>query len=168
MDSTIGSPGAGATSGSHLETLGARVEYKTGTPAFLARVSSETMAGTITSLQIGCFSQIGPTTSKINNAVVAGLRMTRTGSGRAGICRVSCDISLRHSFPCAIGRYSRLSSRRFNKNFTYTFFSQASHIADAREVSTAISESLASRWRLALENSNYRSGGDVRTEEADP
>src|SRR5258706_11504935 len=122
------------------------------------------MAGTMTSLQIGCFSQIGPTTSKINNAVVAGLRITRTGWGRAGICRSSLAFSVRHSFPCAIGRYSRLSSRRFNKNFTYTFFSQASHIADAREVSTAISESLASRWRLHVEHSNHRSDGDVVTE----
>src|SRR4029077_13021065 len=85
----IGSPGAGATSGSHFEMFGARVEYTTNTPAFLACASSDAMAGTITPVHFGWALQMGSTTSNTNNAVVAGLRTTRTGSGRAGICSVS-------------------------------------------------------------------------------
>src|SRR5438094_5825656 len=85
----IGSPEAGATSGSHFERVGARVEYRTNTPAFLACASSEARAGTITPVHFGWALQMGSTMSNTNNAVVAGLRTTRTGSGRAGICSVS-------------------------------------------------------------------------------
>src|SRR5215471_7427402 len=84
-----GSPGAGATSGSHFDTVGARVEYTTNTPAFLAFASSDAMAGTIIPVHFGWTLQMRSTMSKINNAVVAGLRDTRTGSGMAGICSVN-------------------------------------------------------------------------------
>src|SRR6266481_2346030 len=85
----IGSPGAGATSGSHFDMDGPRVEYNTNTPAFLACASSEAMAGTITPVHFGWTLQMGSTMSNTNNAVVAGLRTTGTVSGRAGICSVS-------------------------------------------------------------------------------
>jgi hypothetical protein len=64
------------------------------TPALRARPNSEAMAGTILPVQLGWREQIGSTMSKINKAVVAASRATGTGSGGAGMCKVSGGLSM--------------------------------------------------------------------------
>src|ERR1700741_3144086 len=83
------SPGAGKTSGSQFDMVGARVPNATVTPACRARASNDAMAGTIFPVQLGWREQMGSTMSNMSSAVVAGLSATATGSGGDGICSVT-------------------------------------------------------------------------------
>src|SRR4029079_18397472 len=93
-EARTGSSARGATSGSHLAARAARVLYTTRTPAFLACPNSEAIAGTMVLVHRGWLLQVGSIMSDTSKAVVAGLSVTRTGPGSAGICKVSIDAPL--------------------------------------------------------------------------